>query len=144
MLILTLVCVAWLEIIGIQSAKKEARRREAVERLAGMMDAFMYEKGNSVSPQGYWIEKSENGEINIVQTSEAKKIFANGDSPIGYQLRVVNSSSSLVKGMSNWTAGNWLVGLLFNDNGGTVDSDGKLTTESWRKTNPFFKLAIKL
>ena len=42
MLILSIVCISWLQIIGIQSARKEARRREAVERLAGMMDAFMY------------------------------------------------------------------------------------------------------
>ena len=42
MFILALVCIAWLQIIGIQSARKEARRREAVERLSGMMDAFLY------------------------------------------------------------------------------------------------------
>lgn len=41
MLILTIVCLSWFEILSIQSAKREALRREGVERLAGMMEAFI-------------------------------------------------------------------------------------------------------
>ena len=40
MLILAIVCLSWFEILSIQSAKREALRREGVERLAGMMEAF--------------------------------------------------------------------------------------------------------
>jgi hypothetical protein len=39
-LILTIVCLSWFEILSIQSAKREALRREGVERLAGMMETF--------------------------------------------------------------------------------------------------------
>lgn len=41
MLILAIVCLSWFEILSIQSAKREALRREGVERLAGMMEAFL-------------------------------------------------------------------------------------------------------
>ncbi len=41
MLILAIVCMSWFEILSIQSAKREALRREGVERLAGMMEAFL-------------------------------------------------------------------------------------------------------
>ncbi len=41
MLILVIVCLSWFEILSIQSAKREALRREGVERLAGMMEAFL-------------------------------------------------------------------------------------------------------
>ena len=90
MLILTIVCIAWLQIIGIQSARKEARRREAVERLVGMMDAFMYcnKTKTSFSPGG-WQMKYENGgsvKFYSAPTNEVFAVFDGDVSPIGYQL----------------------------------------------------------
>jgi prepilin-type N-terminal cleavage/methylation domain-containing protein len=72
MLILTIVCISWLKIIGIQSARKEARRREAVERLAGMMDAFMYEmrKGGNVGRQGATYKIKMEGDVIRFETSQ--------------------------------------------------------------------------
>ena len=142
MLILALVCTSWLEIIGIQSAKKEARRREAVERLAGMMDAFMY-KGVGAVNKGYYLAQADESVVEFKVTSKAERVFEDGVSPIGYQLRIVGSSSPLVEGMSQNWAGNWLVGLLFDENGSEVDvQSGWLVYGSKRK--PFFKLAIRL
>ena len=40
-LILTIVCLCWLEMMGFQNWTKESARREAVEQLHGMMDAFV-------------------------------------------------------------------------------------------------------
>ena len=150
MLILTLVCVAWLEIIGIQSAKKEARRREAVERLAGMMDAFMdYYKNNGAGDKkkdgrilasSYAVQVKTN--VLNVATSPNDSIipmFSNEESPIGYRLRVVNSlpDSELFDGRNlisgNWTSKKWLIGELYNHNGPLASSD-----------KPFFSLPVCL
>lgn len=129
MLILTLVCTAWLEIIGIQSARKEARRREAVERLAGMMDAFMYlnksKTGSSVS-SGYY-SKSLSGDIlafkNNKKDSYVSAMFSDGSSPIGYQLQVGGDDLPEVKVMRSYGWGNsrWLVGRLYDMNGNEND-----------------------
>lgn len=116
MLILTLVCVAWLEIIGIQSARKEARRREAVERLAGMMDAFMCDSVMDAS--NVFIKKGgknggttyqtgcyriKNGLLKFEKVIDSDEILPMyetalssgglGESPIGYRLRIMEKSS---------------------------------------------------
>lgn len=135
MLILTIVCIAWLQIIGIQSARKEARRREAVERLAGVMDAFMFMgregkiSGNSIGPDKYyefecnvgtninnlsfWEDTSKG--VNQMFKSESGKNF----SPIGYRLYVVRKSK-LPKQQyfdDNWGSGKWLIGELYDSYG---------------------------
>ena len=99
MLILAIVCVSWLEIIGIQSARKEARHREAVERLAGMMDAFMYIKRTSVDSDCYQMKTSGNtvefvrcGRGTIVDASMVYPLFDSDISPVGYQLQVMEKS----------------------------------------------------
>ena len=125
MLILALVCVAWLEIIGIQSAKKEARRREAVERLAGMMDAFMYIKRNSGASADLgccYIESQSEGKLGVKRdknTNTVRPMFENES--LGYQLCVTDD---LPKGFVGWNGGRWLEGRLYNQHG-TVAEVGK-------------------
>jgi len=127
MLILTFVCLAWLEIIGIQSARKEARRREAVERLVGMMDAFMHEYRNVNPGAGVYRMKMERN-INRVAFESGDlgtvyKVFDGDVSPIGYQLCVMakkdlpNASRFL-----KWPNNNWLVGRLYEGNGNLADA----------------------
>lgn len=138
MLILTIVCTAWLEIIGIQSAKKEARRREAVERLSGMMDAFAYLKRSErpLAYGSYYVTSSFNNlEIKGGDASVAYPMFADGASPIGYQLRVVTKSDlPRANGFEGWSSGSrWLVGQLYSQNGTTNDVG-----------SPFFTLSVCL
>lgn len=140
MLILTIVCIAWLKIIGIQSARKEARRREAVERLVGMMDAFMYcnKTKTSFSPGG-WQMKYENGGSVKFDSAQTNKVFAvfDGDvSPIGYQLCIEQYGQ--LQGSRGFAgewgdASRWLVGRLYDRNGG-VGEVGR----------PFFVLPVRL
>lgn len=145
MLILALVCVAWLEIIGIQSAKKEACRREAVERLSGMMDAFMeIKKDVQIKACEYLMEKKGN-EIqfkDVGTKTDVHPMFSDGSSPIGYRLCVVVGGDDLVKGMpkDDWGYDNgkgsvkalqWLVGRLYDSS----DADD---------CKPFFTLPVCL
>ena len=138
MLILTIVCVAWLEIIGIQSAKKEARRREAVDRLSGMMDAFCYLKGSGqpVAYGSYYITNSFNNlVVNGGDATLVYPMFRDEVSPIGYQLRVVRKRDLPdADGFEGWSTGSrWLVGQLYSQNGITNDVG-----------NPFFTLSVCL
>ena len=149
MLILTIVCIAWLEIIGIQSARKEARRREAVERLAGMMDAFMYSKKDlrSVDVGSYYFDEKEIATNNNIVikfasgTQTVRPVFEDGISPIGYQLLVVeddwvkNNCGWLREEIDCWGTSRrgWLVGRLFEHN--------KMVSESEK---PFFSLPVFL
>lgn len=141
MLILALVCIAWLEIIGIQSARKEARRREAVERLAGMMDAFMYIKFNdaeSVANNACYKFERSGPTLKFVKdagTNTVHAVFDNGVSPVGYQLHVVKRPL-LPEGASftNWVeSSRWLVGRLF-ERSGTIGEAGR----------PFFVVPVYL
>lgn len=129
MLILTIVCTAWLEIISIQSAKKEARRREAVERLAGMMDAFMYVNKNTSSvATGFYEEQALGANIKFKEKgkdSTVYKMFAEELSPIGYQLYVFDRDSG------GWDECRWLEGRLYSKNGSTNDTG-----------NAFFSISV--
>ena len=140
MLILTIVCISWLQIIGIQSARKEARRREAVERLSGMMDAFLYRYMNSSPLEGgYYVDlRLENKKIDFIRDANAKNVypmFNSNVSPIGYQLRVVQETG--LPGNESFAGWNnkhrWLVGRLFHRSG-MVEDAGK----------PFFTLPVCL
>ena len=146
MLILTLVCVAWLEIIGIQSARKEARRREAVEQLAGMMDAFMYWCKMTYNAEGYDAnyenhiamgnfcldkEKIRLNEIVFKPSTNdpnsplyVNSVFDTTVSPIGYRLSVVSKSELRSHALfgDNWGAKIWLVGELYDRNGSLRDA----------------------
>ena len=127
MLILAIVCVAWLKIIGIQSARKEARRREAVERLSGMMDAFMHEYRNVNPGLGSYrmeMRRSINalsfvpGDQDVVYS-----VFEEDVSPIGYRLRVVEKKDLPdASGFRQWPANSWLVGSLYDRSGTLVDA----------------------
>lgn len=139
MLILALVCISWLEIIGIQSARKEARRREAVEQLAGMMDAFTYAKKTSMDiAPGQYYYKNETANVFEFVDGDANQVyplFGGDESPIGYQLCIVDWSGLSGLGVS---AGNtwgdlhgWLVGRLY-ERSGTRTEAGK----------PFFTVAV--
>lgn len=141
MLILAVVCIAWLQIIGIQSARKEARRREAVERLAGMMDAFLYEKkaSNSIATGSYSVVVNTSAlAISIAKdadTDVVHSVFGSDVSPIGYRLCVV-AKTGLENHKDfgdNWGNGKWLVGKLY-DRSGSLSEVGK----------PFYTLPVCL
>ncbi len=140
MLILTIVCLSWLQIIGIQSARKEARRREAVERLSGMMDAFLYryKDGSARSNYHYKMVRVGNNldferERNVNATQVVYPLFDNDVSSIGYRLNLVSGGQLPDKGFfsSNWRSYSWLVGQLYDRNGSVTDV-GK----------PFFTLSV--
>ncbi len=138
MLILTLVCVAWLQIIGIQSARKEARRREAVERLVGMMDAFMYmNRGVNPSVGAYYMSRTGAQTITFHSdsgTDIVHSMFDQDISPIGYQLRVIDSEilPDQTRVGTGWgSRRKWLVGMLYGSSG-SVEESGK----------PFFTLPV--
>lgn len=145
MLILTIVCLSWLKIIGIQSARKEARRREAVERLAGMMDAFMYDIRSSFSPSEKYYEmqtsKTQPGvSISFKQVSgsglELFPVFDENVSPIGYRLGVVKQDDLREPDRfgDSWGNCKWLVGELY-DRSGCLKQDDEA---------PFFYLQVCL
>ena len=139
MLILTIVCISWLQIIGIQSARKEARRREAVERLVGMMDAYMYIAHKGLTPISVGgLEMKNKGHVisfDHVGTNTVFRVFED-DSPIGYQLCIENFESIPESSRfgENWgTAAYWLVGRLY-ESSGNVSEVGR----------PFFSLPVRL
>lgn len=144
MLILAIVCIAWLQIICIQSARKEARRREAVERLAGMMDAFMYTKKNERSVVGTHLMKREADRIYFDKMDDnniVASVFDGDVSPIGYQIFVYEKEDmpdkSLFWGWDPPPRGSnplWLVGRLYDRCDCTVKDAGK----------PFFTLSVCL
>jgi len=140
MMILAIVCIAWLEIIGVQSARREARRREAVDRLSGVMDAFMYcYKGGSLSQNtSYYMAPIDGGVVTFNSEDDletAHPLFDSDVSPIGYQLCVVKFPDIPESGrFSGWgTSQSWLVGRLYDTNGKLGSSD-----------RPFFTLSVCL
>ncbi len=148
MLILTIVCISWLQIIGIQSARKEARRREAVERLVGMMDAFLYDTRQGSTSQGVALKQNayyavETNAFNMVTVKSLnnddaiRPIFDGSVSPIGYQLSVV-ARGRLPKPSGfpseHWGSVKWLVGKLYDRSGCRESEAG----------TPFFTLPVCL
>ena len=139
MLILAIVCISWLEIIGIQSARRESRRREAVECLSGMMDAFMYcNRYNAARVGCYRMVLSlsqEKVEFPSCGGTDVIPMFDGDISPVGYQLCVVNEGDLPGQNLfKEWPTGcKWLVGRLY-DRSGKVDDVGR----------PFFSLPVYL
>ena len=133
MLILTIVCISWLQIIGIQSAKREARRREAVERLSGIMDAFLYcYKHGGVSPGSYCFVLNPGDSLTFKRDTDSSVVhpmFEDSVSPVGYQLRVVQNRSNELdarlfdgwKPVGRNIMGYWLIGSLYDGNGAVGD-----------------------
>jgi len=130
MLILVFVTVTWMKLIGAQSARRESFRREAVERLAGMMDAFLLEKRNeftSLGTGGYRLVKTGD-EISFTKdasSQEVHEVFEERESasPIGYRLQVVTKDglANASKFGSAWSATDdpdkqckWVVGSLYD------------------------------
>ena len=151
MLILAIVCISWLKIIGIQSARKEARRREAVERLAGMMDAFMYMgrsgkiASQNISANKSYVMRREDRQFDFERSNNADRIeplFGEIDndgvrvSPIGYRLYVTARAKldESDKFGDNWETCKWLVGELYNRSDCSKGEAG----------NPFFTLPVCL
>ena len=139
MLILAIACIGWLEIIGLQSARKEARRREAVERLSGMMDAFLYcYRNKSCTLSCYSVKTNANRTISFPTcgNSDVQALFDGDVSPIGYQLAVVAKKDlpSSVDFGNNWGSCKWLVGRLYNLSNCTTNDAGR----------PFFTLPVCL
>ena len=93
MLILALVSLSWLTIIQVQSANRESYRREAVERLAGMMDVIsMYGlAGNGFKAGTAWAFEDGNL-ISLADGKAVKPIFDPVESSIGYRLRIKKAS----------------------------------------------------
>lgn len=89
MLILALVSLSWLTIAQVQSANRESYRREAVERLAGMMDAISqlglsYVPGTALQFKDGQPQKLSgvNGRMTV------NPLFGPTESSLGYRLRV--------------------------------------------------------
>ena len=128
MLILAIVCIGWMQIIGMKSARKEARRREAVERLAGMMDAFLYERKNDAE-EGCWRVEIDGNRLSILpgDSGTVRPVFGEEESSVGYRLEVVTMDGLDDAGMfSGWDRegdkmGLWLVGRLYDNNGALAD-----------------------
>ena len=126
MLILAVVCIAWMHIIGMRSARKEARRREAVERLAGMMDAFLYEMKNSAKAGCWRVDIDENLKMVKVRqgdTDAVYPVFGEDVSPVGYRLEVVKTVElDDAEKFDGWGDGKlWLVGRLYQNSGSLAD-----------------------
>lgn len=137
MLIFALVCISWFKIIAIQSARKEARRHEAVERLVGMMDASLYfmKKGDLIragEQHQSFIVQRDGDTINLRKgmMEEVYPIFDGDVSPIGYQIVLTKSPAAI--GVPNaglyegWSLNSreapyWLVGFLYDGCGNTND-----------------------
>lgn len=136
MSILAIVFVAWFEIIGVQSARREARRREAVERLAGMMDAFMEcyrdKYKSSDIKDGFYAVNGDTMQVSKLFTYDksdqsVKQMFPGDISSIGYRLNVVKISTMEEKSyFQDWkgTSTRCLVGELF-DRSEDVAASGK-------------------
>lgn len=149
MLILTIVCIAWLQIIGIQSARKEARRREAVERLVGMMDAYLYvtlrgnQNGVNLNKESSYSIVKNGDELRFVEyrtnakgNKEVYPMFDTDVSSVGYRIELVKRDALPdMEQYKEWTTGNnyWLVGRLYNRYG-NLDEVGA----------PFFSLPVCL
>ena len=143
-LILTIVCIAWMQIIGMQSARKESRRREAVERLAGMMDAFLYYHRNTKSFKSYYSVETSANMLTVKScgdNSDVHAVFDGDVSPVGYQLSVVAKDDlpNSARFGGNWdpssdTSSKWLVGRLYNRSNCTTNDAGR----------PFFTLPVCL
>ena len=144
-LILTIICISWFTIAQIQSAKKEALRREAVERLAGMMDAFTEYSiwsdaiNNANDPVGcsWWFDEEriqfkERGSNLVSKMFESEPVWDSDQrrwkleaiSPIGYRLYItcledyIKSRSHRRDDYLNWSDTDYvLVGELYDRNG---------------------------
>lgn len=94
MLILALVSLSWLTIIQVQSANRESYRREAVERLAGMMDVISQQ---GLAKNGYRADTVWRFDDGLsVQANDARivnPLFRPTESSIGYRLRVKRLSA---------------------------------------------------
>lgn len=124
MLILAIVCISWLQIIGIQSARKEARRREAVERLAGMMDAFMYDKlstennnDKDIKVGAFYTVGMETNKLSVKRIGKTeeiiKPVFGNNESSIGYSLQIAGNPPDVTL-FENWQASYFLKGKSYD------------------------------
>lgn len=151
-LILTIICISWFTIAQIQSAKKEALRREAVERLAGMMDAFTdysifsdaIANANDLIGCSWWFDEEriqfKERDLNLVSKMfESEPVWDSGQrrwkfetiSPIGYRLFVTRLEDYISQlgthrpdDYMNWSEKDTiLVGELYDQNGDIRDGD---------------------
>ena len=140
MLILALVSLSWLTIIQVQSANRESYRREAVERLAGMMDVIS-QRGLDIDVRqsavvfrfkdGIMTESTDSDEVKTVVP-----LFLPSESSIGYRLMAKKFSD--VKALIP-EAGSFmekrapvLVGELFEQSGTLDDEETNLGERIWR------------
>ena len=140
MFVLALVCISWFKILGLQSARKEARRREAVERLAGMMDAFLYCHGRDFPATGSYRMEMDGATVSFPKDGtdgEVHPLFDGDVSPIGYRLCIVEKEDlPEADRFEGWyyTVGRrqyerwWLVGRLYENNGALKDAGKVLFT----------------
>ena len=86
MLILALVSLSWLTIAQVQSANRESYRREAVERLAGMMDVISrYGNLQDIYKDGTaWKFDEQQG----MMSADSTEVIRFRGSTIGYRLRI--------------------------------------------------------
>lgn len=91
MLILALVSLSWLTIAQVQSANRESYRREAVERLVGMMDVVSLKKTSSSDFKSNkniaW--RFDDGQPNNADVKAVHPLFGSDESSIGYRIRAM-------------------------------------------------------
>ena len=95
MLILALVSLSWLTIAQVQSANRESYRREAVERLAGMMDvisSMKLTKNDVRSGKVAW--RFDEGQPCKADLKVVNPLFNLTDSSIGYRIRVMKAKDN--------------------------------------------------
>lgn len=94
LLILFFVCASWPTIFQVLSTNRESYRREAVERLAGMMDVISQEglKSRGYQRNTYWHFGSDGRPIPATSPLQvfgiAESSFNQSESPLGYRLRI--------------------------------------------------------
>lgn len=135
-LILTFVCMSWFEIMGAQNWTKESARREAVEQLHGMMDAFVdIVGGEYTTERTYVISFSGNaGPVFAMKGLDyVSSLGLESSSSIGYRLYLEQAPVSAARDTGsrrNYWGGPrgdryWLCGELYDECGGAVDVCGR-------------------
>ena len=94
MLVLFFVCVSWLTIFQIQSANRESYRREAVERLAGMMDVISQQGFNSQYASETSWSFCEGKPTRQTNSRIVNPVFEPTESSLGYRIRIKKSSAA--------------------------------------------------
>ena len=155
MLILALVSLSWLTIAQVQSANRESYRREAVERLAGMMDVASM---HGVAAGTSWCFNADGLLTSCDSARTVNQLFDPAESTLGYRLRVKKVSDVQDDLIVQDTGGNAqeldfllsyykpapvLIGELF-EKSGTLDQEEYTSNEKKNVGNRIWQVAVVL